>query len=461
MARPLILCALVLFPALGRADEPPAPTETVIRLTVQPMAAPQPALRYQLLPELREMNPGNPILGYLKCFMEQNNFFHNKESVDNREKWQTMPLGDLPKLRGYGGHALRRADDAARLDRPDFQILLKAKSDGIYLLVPELQQLRMLAAALKVRFRGEVAEKAFDEAIVTAKTMFGLSRHCAEHGTLISDLVGIAIAAVAIGPLDEMIGQPGCPNLYWALTDLPTPFVDLRRGLQGDRLMLLNVTDLIDETEPMSAAQLARALEKMDRVLKGFTEGEMPKEGTRAWVEAHAKDEPHVRAARRRLVATGFAEDLVKKFPPAQVVLLDEKREYELRRDDVMKWMMLPYWEIEAGTSRTPPARETEDALFAGLVSAFTKVRRAQARLEQRFALLRHVEAIRLYAAAHDGKPPAVLRDIAVPLPVDPFTGKSFLYQVKDNTAIVRGSPPKGEEKNMAYNVVYEVTLKK
>ena len=72
--RLLSVCALLCaLPYACRAEEA-APTETVIRLHVQPMAAPTPSLRYQLLPEMRETNPGNPVQGYLICFMEQNHF---------------------------------------------------------------------------------------------------------------------------------------------------------------------------------------------------------------------------------------------------------------------------------------------------------------------------------------------------------------------------------------------------
>jgi hypothetical protein len=81
--------------------------------------------------------------------------------------------------------------------------------------------------------------------------------------------------------------------------------------------------------------------------------------------------------------------------------------------------------------------------------------------LEQRIALLRHVEALRLYAAEHDGKLPDKLSDIDVPLPDDPVTGKPFAYKVEEGTAHLRGSPPRGEEKNPAYNVHYEITLRK
>ena len=35
-----------------------------------------------------------------------------------------------------------------------------------------------------------------------------------EHPTLLGNLVGIAIANLAIAPLEELLEQPGCPNLY-------------------------------------------------------------------------------------------------------------------------------------------------------------------------------------------------------------------------------------------------------
>ena len=165
------------------ADDPPK-TETVIRLTVSPAATARPTLKHPLLPELREMNPGNPIQGYMKCFMEQQKFFFDKEAFARREKLLAMPLTELPAqdLQDYGGVALSQADWAARLDNPDWQILLKLKADGIGLLIPDVQQLRILANALKVRFRAEVALGRFDDSLRTAKTMFAISRHLARLG---------------------------------------------------------------------------------------------------------------------------------------------------------------------------------------------------------------------------------------------------------------------------------------
>jgi hypothetical protein len=166
----LACAALALLGLPCRADETAGTPETLIRLTVQPATAPKPALRYVLLPELKEMNPGNPIQNYLKCFMDQQKFFFDKEAFERREKLLAMPLKELParELQEYGGFALSQADWAARLDNPDWQILLNMKADGIYTSIPDVRQLRPLARALKVRFRAEVALGRFDDALRTA-----------------------------------------------------------------------------------------------------------------------------------------------------------------------------------------------------------------------------------------------------------------------------------------------------
>src|SRR3954453_11606157 len=92
--------------------------EAVIRFDVEPMAEAKPAFKNHLLPELRELNPGNAAQDYLKCFMEQRAFFFSKQAIADRARYQTMPLAELAglKLNGYGGLALRQADWAARLD---------------------------------------------------------------------------------------------------------------------------------------------------------------------------------------------------------------------------------------------------------------------------------------------------------------------------------------------------------
>jgi hypothetical protein len=409
------------------------PTETVIRMNVQPMAAPKPALRYLLLPELREMTPGNPIEGYLKCLLDQDFALTN----------EVLRIS-----------ALKQADRAARLDKADWQILLKTKTEGIGLLIPDVQKFRAIANALQERFRTELTRGRLDDALVTAKTIFAMSRHMSEHPTLIGGLVGIAIAQLGIAPLEEMLAQPGCPNLYWALTNLPNPLVPLDRGMEGERLLIQAELRDLDDTNPMNPTQLKKLIHHLDSLRFSERQPEI-----HSWLDARTKDPVLLIAARGRLVEYGIPEERLLKFPPEQLILLDERREFEVHRDEVMKLMNLPAWKVVELTNsikldKTPP-------LFGFLVPSLQKVRWAHGRLEQRIAILRHVEAIRLYAAEHKGQLPEKLADITVPLSVDPFTGKPFRYTIEGATAHLRGNPPPGGENVAAYNLHYEITIRK
>lgn len=464
MIRMLSVCALLIaITPAAPGQQKPAANEHIVRLTVSPAAAPKPALKYQLLPELSEMNPGNPVLGYLKCFSEQNYLFHNKQGIDFRTKCLKMPLKDLPleKLRDYGDGAAHQANYAARLNNPDWQVLIPLKRDGIYTLVPEIQQMGKLALVLKLRFRGAVASHRFDDALVTAKTMFALSRHLAEHPTPIGFLVGNSIANIAADPLEEMIQQPGCPNLFWALTDLPSPLFDLHKTAQGERLIWRQESRVLNEKRPMTEKELEKAVTYAEQFLGVNVRG-VRKGAVKTWLDEKVKDAAFVRASRRRLKEAGLPEKSVKKFPPSQVVMLDAKYAFDATLDDMLKVMQLPYWQAEKTLMRVHKGDSAESKILNKLIiGPLAKVRMAQVRTEQRFAVLRHIEALRMYAAEHQGTLPMKLNDIDLPLPVDPVTGRPLQYSVNGATATLRGGVAAGMENNPAWNRRYEITIRK
>lgn len=459
------LLAALAASAWAEAQTEETSAGTVVKLRVTPAAAPQPALRFQLLPELKEMQPGNPIHGYLVCFGEQQNFFHNPKVLEERDQLMAMPLAELPldKVKNYGGLALRQMDWAARLDSPDWQTLLKAKRDGIQLLLPELQQLRTLANAMKVRMRGEVKAGAFAQAVESAKAMLSLARHLNHHPTLIGGLVGNAVGMVAIGPLEELAAQPGAPNLFWAYATLPRPFIDYRAGMGGER-MLINVefNGLLDGFAPLTDAQLAACLERAEKLVKMLPDKPGEAKDAISRLKARAQDGAAVAAARRRLQAGGASAEEAARMPALQALLLDEFRRYEAARDDVVKWMFLPYAQAEAPLLAAGLRLEAErkEALLADLAPAVIKVKRAQLRLDRRLALLANVEGLRDYAAGHGGKWPAALGEVGLPLPPDPMTGQTFTYRVKDGTAILEAPAPKeADAKGHAFRI--ELTLAK
>jgi hypothetical protein len=455
-----VLCALALFSLLaapcgaGQADGKP---ELLISLSVAPAAAPEPALKYVLLPELREMNPGNPIQGYMKCYLELYRFVFDEEEFDRRTTLLAMPLEELPAAEApeVDPRSLAGVDVAARLDKPDWQVLLKLRADGIKTMLPDLQMVRNLARAVQARFRAEVGEGRVDDAIRTAKTMFAMGRHMGEYPTLIGGLVGYAIVNMAFGPLEALLERPECPNLYWALTNLPDPLISIRTGMEGERLMNWALFRELDRANPMSAEQIERFIGPVDAM---FAEGD--RLNIRGFLAERTVDERKLAAARKRLALAGLPEACVKAFVPAQVILLDDARECDARFDEIAKIVGFPAWRFEALVEQFATLKK-EPAFFAdALRPHLIRVRRAHARIEQRIGLLRHVEALRMYAAAHGGAFPAKLSEISVPLPDDPFTGKPFQYELTGKTARVRGTPPEAMENETGFRVQCEITLK-
>jgi hypothetical protein len=453
-----VLVAIAAEARPSRAQQTSAPPETLIRLSVSPAPAPSPALRYLLLPELKELSPGNPVEGYFKCYLEQYRFAFDEARFADRRMLLAEPLEELhgSDSREFTRRALIQVDRAARLDNPDWQILLKMRADGYGTLLPDVQSMRALARALQARFFSEVAAGRLDDAIRTAKTMFAMARHLGEHPCLIAYLVGAAIAYHAIPPLEEMLEQPGCPNLYWALANLPDPLISIRTGVDGERMMGSTFFRELDSSAPMSAEQLKKFIDPLDRLI-----GDGKTAGIRDYLAARTKDAAKLAAARKRLVESGLPDDRVKTFPSDQVILLDEAREFQVRFDEIAKITVFPALQFETLLAKAN-ATKKEPAWFAdALLPIFSSARRAQARVQQRFALLRHVEALRMYAAEHGGAFPAKLADISVPLTDDPFTGKPFHYEVNARTAHLRGTPPEAEKNDPGFRVHYEISLKK
>lgn len=460
----ILLCTPELCGAASPKG-PTGPTEQVTKLAIVPMAEPVPALKYQLLPELSEMSAGNPVQGYLTCFAEGSKSLFGTQEDDAREKWSDMPLDQLPldKLRNYGGSILKQADYAARLDTLDWQLLPGLKREGILLAIPEVTSMREIARALYARFRAQVAARDFDGAIATAKTLFAMSRNLNEHPTIVGNLIGLSILSLAVAPLEEMIQQTGSPNLYWALTALPSPIVGLGNGIRGERAIMGHEFTPLEEHIPMSNSELQSFLDRTDALFGAFGGPRIAKGAVREFVERRAKDPAALSAARTRLSRAGIKAETINLLSPAQVILLDEVKLFQQQQDDILKEMSLPFWQIKRSLVNEPPDRDDglrEGHLFSSMLLPIG-AKKAEARWERAIAMLRCVEALRLYAADHDGRLPASLADVPVPVPVDPITGKAFQYHLGGSTAVLRGAGPPGMEADPLFNRVYQITTKR
>ena len=66
--------------------------------------------------------------------------------------------------------------------------------------------------------------------------------------------------SVTLARLKAMVQQPGSPNLYWALTDLPNPLVDWHKGVQGGGVMVAGEFRLIKTDAAMTPDEIEKAV---------------------------------------------------------------------------------------------------------------------------------------------------------------------------------------------------------
>ncbi len=483
MRRAWLVSSLLVLPFLAgrvvaQADPEPKDGKVTISLTLSPAAPPRPVSKYYLVPEYRDQQPGEKVGGFLRSLMGQS-VFYDKENTEKRQKWLDMPLAELPAdVREQAGikngiaydppfaDKMVFIDQAARYTRIEWNEWFNIRHDGAYTLLPELQKMRDLGYVLRLRMRGEAKNREFRRAVETAKSLFGLAQTCERHPTLIANLVAMAVLAQELNGLEELVQQPGCPNLFWSFTDLPTPAVNLRYGIGGERVFLTaQFGPLLQSDRPVSDQEVSKYLKQIDEItaMAGDEPPKGPARRPSATFAAWADDKGRVEAARKRLAEYGgFSADAVKAFSPLRAVLTADLVQYEFYRDELKKWMNLSYPQAAAGLAREEErlkAAERDLLLTPRMVPAVLKVKKAQTRTDQRVAYLRTIEAVRLYAHENGGRLPAALSDIKLPLPSDPVTGKPFRYTVKEGVATLAGeNPDPGNEKT---NRVYEITIRK
>jgi hypothetical protein len=467
---------LLLAPAItARADDPPIEP---IKLRVRAALPPSPALKYVLLPELKDMTHGNGAIQYYRSFSPEWWTHPRQADWDKFADYQTISLKDLPREKlswVLSYRPLKELDIGSRKESCDWDLSERVRKEGIGLMIPDMQKFRELATLLAVKARLQIAEGHYDEAIYTLQTGFMLGQRITEAPLLLCHLIGVSVCTQMVGQLEELMQAPDAPNLYWALTSLPHPFLNIRRALEGECLWLDVYLPQLPELEaalhakhiaPISADKEKALLAGMESVLAIGLYDEPPEINserrrlilTGLCVKAYPE-------AKKALVALGHSATEIDALPVIQVVALQAVMVYQQLRDDLYKWLLLPYAEgregMEEADRRIRQARTRMDVVpIFMILPAVTKVAFAVARLERRIAALRALEAVRMYAAAHNGAPPASLGLIKdVPVPPDPVTGRAFEYKAAGDKVMLSGPPPGKTTPHATSVVSYEMTF--
>ena len=333
----LIIVFFVVFPASAQPQEGKART---IELTLYPAKYSEPKQKYQLLPKAQEQTDADAVPLYEKAVQS----LPKDHTTDQLRQWLDTPSDKLPR---------EQVQSTLQQLKPTLQLLEQAAKckqcnwppfkPGT---LPEnLSEYRKLAYILALQARFQVAQGQYDQAISTLQIGLAMARHLGEAPTLIQGLVGVAIAGVIMNQAEELIQASNALSLYWALRDLPKPFIDLTKQIE------IEIANIKKNENPVIRKQ--------------------------------------------------FEEQL-------------------------------------------KPAHE--------------RARMIAKKLDRHIAALQCIEAMRLYAAGHNGKFPGALAEIAeVPVPGDPVTRKPFSYTRIGSKAVLEAAAPEGATSKDAMR--YELKL--
>jgi hypothetical protein len=459
-------CALLVLLLAGPPLVAQVP-DNVTKLLLAPAGESSPALKYQLLPDVPEQIPGNAVVHYYRAFSPE--WYYRQNQVKTAQKLYAALQAAPSSLTGNELDWVRTTGQARELDLGaqsaycDWQLNERVRSEGVEMLLPDMQSFRQLSVFLAVRTRLEIADRNFDKSVASLQTGLKLARDISQAPMLICALVGAGGAEIQLNQIETLMQTPGAPNLYWALTGLPRPFIDLRNALGGEKQLLYADMPLLKEIEsaPFGPEQVKALTAQFEKMLSRRDQPERRLPPGKAGVLASAL--LAYPRAKHSLTEQGWTPATIETYPALQIVCIYYLHEFVQARDDMFKWAALPYWKA------APQMQSLEQALMVrtndrangpllDLVSPGRHTVTSANRVERRIAALRTIEAIRLYAAAHKGNLPATLADVrAIPVPEDPMTGKAFSYSVRDNHFTLTGAAPRDDDPSLT--IIYEVTI--
>jgi len=465
----LVFALICLVPCAGQARAADSIRTVQLRVT----AAPEPryALQHLLETPYEEQRPRNAALLYHTAVSQMMYTNSGKYGIDRDTlyKWHRSAVGDLPveEVRAAIArfrHTFQYLDAGAQSERCTWEY--PVREDALHYVMPQLGEYRALARLVSIKARLEAHEGDFGAALKTLRSGICLGRDLGAGPSFVQHLVGVGVAAITAREIEGVIQETEAPNLYWALTVLRRPLVDPRSSLQMESA---SVYDLLPEMRTIEETVLTN--EQVMVLWKRAAAMFGPTDDPGQWLD-HVRDLTSTMGlyprAKAHLIQHGYAAETVEAWPALYAILVHQHQEFRAVRDLAFKWGYVPYAQAWEGLRNGELAmsglwKHSHGSVLAnplaGFMPALYRIRFLGTRLERDIAMLRCVEAIRMYAAEHEGKLPGSLAEISkVPIPIDPVHGRAFGYQLRDGKAIIESPvPPDGGPKD---GLRYEITLR-
>ena len=281
--------------------------------------------------------------------------------------------------------------------------------------------------------------------------------------------------------LDDQVhlffAAPKSPNLYWAYTELPRPFIDMGPKIEFELTLPMRMFPMLKDPEHAehSPEQWAELISQAAFTLLHLFNDNAPQK-TYGWDSRLIATGFALRGytqAKRDLIAAGYDAAKIEEMTVGQVIAVHEAYLCRYISQEMQKWTLVPYAEgwrrmndVERKLIRDHylgPIVSSREVLPINslLLPATNAAMEASIRRDISIAADRTIEAIRMHAAQHDGKLPQTLSEITVvPVPVHPRFGTPFPYKLAGETATLEvrrvSVPPQPLQDN---DYVFEITI--
>lgn len=357
--------------------------------------------------------------------------YYDQQGLATKRPWDAKTYPQIAAWLKTNEKPLELVLEAVR--RPDyFNPLVSRRQPGqpgmiMGALLPSVQKCRELATALAARAMLETQTGRLDDAWRGLQACHRLGRLVARGGTLIEELVGIAIDQIATN----------ADLAYLEAANLPAKTILDRLKDLEDLPPMPSLADKIDLTERFTMMQLIQMIRRDGGKTMGGLTGQQPRpltdEEKKAW--ATLDWAPALKATNAwydRAVAAMRIEDRaarLKEFDRFEADLAKVTKATKSRDDKVINKLL-----TEEGITKALPQR-LADVLIGLLMPAFRKVTDAQDRSIQNQRNLEVAFALAAYKGT-EGKYPAKLADLApkylARVPDDLFSGKPLIYKLAD-----------------------------
>ncbi len=456
MKIPLTLIALLLLIstiAWGQAQTTSPSFEPQIHRITLKLATTAPATTSShLLPPVIDQQPGNAAPLYFNAML-----LLTDQRLDEIDKALEQPLQQLAldqSILPMSDSFLTFLDQAARTDHCNWQS--PWRSQGLNVLLPYLNPMASLTHAIELRTRVHVARSQFEQAITSLQSGFALVNHLQEEPLLIHSLVAANLASKLLKEVQTLIQQPGSPNLYWALSELPHPFTNRTQIARYEAAFLEASFPKLRESRSrtLSVDEWQQLFEQMHNI--NSSGGSTNKIG---FALLAAQEYP---AARQHLIDEGAKSETVEAMPVQQVIVQHYVAQIRRWSDATLNWFSLPY-PIALEHSRTTQQQINDEIRQSSnppksIIASLDRATLSLAKVDRTIAALQAVEAVRAYASTHNNQLPQSLDAITdTPAPLDPVTTQPFTYSTTANTAVLSIPAIAGDKASSAHR--YEITL--